>query len=283
MKYLKTLGKLILWLGILAVIGMVAVYFGQNIIKYPGKSFSGTPTDWNSRIAAVQNRGYPAIHAQGGPENLKVRAVWSQSRDGTVPALLWMHGRSEDITDTLSLIGPLAERKLHVLSIEYPGYGDAEGETTEANILAHAEAAFDWLTARDDVAPRRVFVGGSGLGAAAALKLAARKDAGGVVAFGTLPDQALAVSERLKGVPVGFLLRDRFLVEPILSTIPCPVLFVHGTADELVPMSVIEGLAGRVGKSRVMAVEGAAHGNVVGNITRDQWDEISQFVFEGLR
>jgi uncharacterized protein len=283
MKFLKTLGKLLLGLVILGAVAMLVIFLGQNILKYPGKGFSGTPTDWNSRLGAVQNRGYPAIYAPGGTENIQVRALWSQSREGTVPALLWMHGRSEDITDTLSTIGPMAERKFHVLSMEYPGYGDAEGDTTEANILAHAEAAFDYLTARDDVAPRRVYVGGFDLGAAVALKLAARKDAAGVIAFGTLPDMAIGVSSRLKGVPVGFLLRDRFLVEPILTTVPAPVLFVHGTADELVPISDIEGISARLSKSRVMPVEGAGHDNLVAAVTKEQWDDIALFVFEGLR
>jgi pimeloyl-ACP methyl ester carboxylesterase len=282
MKFLKTLGKILIWLLVLAGLLLLLVYLGQGMLMYPGKGISGTPADWNARLGTAQNRGFAAVYAEGGTEGIRVRALWAQSREGTVPALLWMHGRSEDITDPLAALGPMQEAGFHVLSMEYPGFGDAEGETDEATILAHAEAAFDYLWNRDDVAPRRIYVGGTDLGAAVALKLAARKDASGVVAMATLPDMAEAVEDKLKGIPVGFVLRDRFEVEPILPTIPCEVLFVHGTSDELVSISRIDGFAAKVGKARVLRVDAARHGNIIHCLSKDHWQEIATFVFEGM-
>lgn len=281
MKVFKTLGKIVVWLLVLAALLLLLLFLGQGLLMYPGKGISGTPTDWNARLGTAQNRGFAAVYATGGTEGIKVRALWAQSRDGTVPALLWMHGRSEDITDTLSALDPMQKEGFHVLSMEYPGFGDAEGDTNEASILAHAEAAFDYLWNRDDVAPRRVYVGGNDLGAAVALKLAARRDAAGVVAMATLPDMADAVASKFKGAPIGFLLRDRFQVEPILPTIPCPVLFVHGTDDELVPLSRIREFSAKVGKSEVMAVDSARHGNILHCLSKDQWKDIAVFIFEG--
>lgn len=284
MKALKTLLKVLAWLLVLTGLALLGVFLGQRILMYPGAGISGTPTDWNARIGAVQNRGFAAVYAAGGTEGAKARGLWAQARENNVPAVLWFHSRGEDITETLGILGPLQGQGIHVLAMEYPGYGDAEGETSEGNILVHAEAAFDYLWNQDGVvAPRRVFVGGKDLGAAVALRLAARKDVAGVIAFSTLPDMADAVSARLKGFPVGFLLRDRFQVEPILPTISAAVLFVHGTADDLVPAARVEGMAALLPKAKVMTIEGAGHDDLAPTLTRDQWDEIGRFVFEGMK
>jgi hypothetical protein len=283
MKHLRTLFKILAWLLVLALLGLLVIWLAQGMLMYPGKPFSGGSTDFATRIQAVQNRGFAAVHIEAGAPKVRVRGLWSPCKDGTTPALLWMHERGSDITDTLSVLGPMQELKFHVLALEYPGYGDADGETTEAEVMARAEAAFSWLWSREEVAPRRVFVGGIELGAAVALKLAARTEAAGVIAFATLPDMEDGVSEKLKGLPVGFLLKDRYSVEPALAGLTAPVLFVHGSADPLVPGWRIDSIASKVSSSKVLAIGNAGRTDLVQKMSREDWAEVGSFIFEGLK
>lgn len=281
MKYLKTLFKLLAWLLVLALLGLLVVWLAQGMLMYPGRPLSGGGADFATRIQAVQNRGYAAVHIEAGDPKVRLRALWSPFKDQTSPALLWMHDRGSDITDTLSVLGPMQELKFHVLALEYPGYGDAEGETTEAEVMARAAAAFSWLSSREEVAPRRVFVGGIEMGAAVALNLATRTEAAGVIAFATLPDMEDGVREKLGGLPVGFLLRDRYSVEPALAGITAPVLFVHGDADPVVPSWRIDAMAGKVSLSKVLTIAGAGRADLLSRMSKDDWADVGSFVFEG--
>ena len=83
------------------------------------------------------------------------------------------------------------------------------------------------------------FIYGHSLGAAVALDLAAgERDAAGVIAeagFTSLPDM---VADR--NLPVGALLTQRFDALDRARSLSMPSLFIHGTADSVVPSTMSE-------------------------------------------
>src|SRR5438046_2954266 len=86
--------------------------------------------------------------------------------------------------------GPIAP---HSSTVAYPGYGRSGGSPTEAGCYAAADAAFDWLTAAQQVAPEDILLYGTSLGGGVAIDLASRRPHRALVlssTFTSLPDTA---------------------------------------------------------------------------------------------
>jgi alpha-beta hydrolase superfamily lysophospholipase len=277
-KVAKGLGKLIIWLAILLAICMAIFHFGQDFLTFPGRGlYSSSAVEWQSRMSVLSAQGIVPIEF-AAPAGQAVNGIWARGGVGANPAILWIHSRTKTTTEINEDIRPLNAAGFHVFAMEYRGYGKSVGEPSEANLLADAEASVDWMLARDDVAGRRVFVGGVELGANLALQLAARKPVDGVIAVSTLPDLATAVADKIPVVPLGFLLRDRFDVRPALNAVAAPVFFLHGTEDKVVPLPRIEELVARLaGRAQVLEVAGAGNENVIEKGGKDLVEAIENF------
>jgi pimeloyl-ACP methyl ester carboxylesterase len=263
-KYLKGLGKLAVVVLVLAILGAVILYFCQDFIVYPGRSlYRGDSPEWQSRIAFMAGRGFEPIEIEG-KDGVKVKGLRCPSAAGAAPAILWFHARGENITEIASTLDVLAKTGFHVFVMQYRGYGHSFGETSEINVMADAEALFDDVCERDTVIRKRVVVGGAEWGAAVALKLAARRDAAGVLAVATVPDMATAAASTFRWAPWGLLLKDHYEVGPALGGVTCPVLFVHGADDLVVPVEDVERMASKIpARNSIHRVAGAGHERVL--------------------
>ncbi len=153
----------------------------------------------------------------------------------TRPAVVYFHGNAGNITHRRPLVVDLAANgRAHVLIIDYRGFGKSEGTPTEAGLYRDALAAYDWLAARDDVDPARMVVFGRSLGGGVATEVAVQRKPAGLVlesTFTSIADMARIVV----GIPVGWLVVDRFDSIEKAPRIGCPVLHIHGDADEVIP------------------------------------------------
>lgn len=91
--------------------------------------------------------------------------------------IIYFHGNAEDIGlsfDLLSLFGQ--EMRMHVLVIEYPGYGLYKtASTCEQIILEDAEIAYDYLTTICGVNDSDIILFGRSIGTGPTSYLASRK------------------------------------------------------------------------------------------------------------
>jgi pimeloyl-ACP methyl ester carboxylesterase len=71
------------------------------------------------------------------------------------------------------------------------------------------------------------------------------------------------------------LLRDDAASREPLSSISCPTLVIHGTADPMFPIGHGEALAEEIPDARLLALEGAGHG-----VYRGDWDAIAAAILE---
>lgn len=278
MKTLKTLLRILAWLLVLAGILLVILYFAQSVLMYPARNLGGSNTEFLSRLNLVASRGLRSVDIPGPKEGTTIRALWMANSSGTCPAVLWFHGREEDVTEITTVATALRDQGNHVLCMEYPGYGDNRDPLSETEILARADTCFEWLSKHEEVALRSVAVGGYELGGAVAVLVGARKKATAVLALAVLPDMTTAVAGKLKGLPIGFLLKDHFTVEPILGDVPVPILFVHGTADPTVPIEKVDSLKAAARQARVLKIDGAGRSDLQSRLSKDQWDEIGTFL-----
>lgn len=151
----------------------------------------------------------------------------------------WNIGDSAYNTARLRRIG------FSVLAIDYRGFGRSRGAfPSEAQVYEDAQAGWEDLKTRHADAKRR-FVYGHSLGGAVAIDLTARNpDIGGLIgesSFTSIGDLARDI-HGLGLLPLDWLLTQRFDSLAKIGSIAMPMLFLHGSADATVPVSMGERL-----------------------------------------
>lgn len=208
----------------------------------------------------------------------KLHAWYSPAADKNAPVLLYLHGARWNITGSSARIPRWNKMGFSVLAIDYRGFGESTLRApSEASADEDAEAAWTYLT---KLSPNtKHFIFGHSLGGAIASKLALNHpEAKGLILEGTFTSIPDMVRETKWGfLPVGFLVRQRFDTLDRIDHINMPILFAHGTDDDIVPFNMSERLfAAAKAPKRFFRAEGGNHHN----LTANYFDEYSRAVKE---
>ena len=220
-------------LAIVAVIyGCYALllYLGQRGVMYPGRGIKVDPSPPNSSaelsvqsldtgLGAVETWFLPAANPSSG---------------GRSPALIFFHGNGEVIDFLAGQVHELRRIGVHVMLVEYPGYGRSAGSPTEASITAAAVAAYDALARRSDVDPSRIIAFGRSIGGGPACSLSMKRPLAALVLQSSFTSTRPFARKLL--LP-GFLVRDVFDNLAAVRRFSGPILVAHGKRDDIIPFS----------------------------------------------
>jgi uncharacterized protein len=195
----------------------------------------------------------------------RVRFWYLPAAGADAPTVLYLHGARRNLYDNARRIQRLHELGFAVLALDYRGFGRSTPILpSEDSAIEDARLALAELERRQPAAHRRLLYGYS-LGGAVAIALAQRHDAvAGVVveaAFTNIPE----VVQSRRWVPlVGLVVTQRFDSLARIAEVNEPLLFVHGTADRVVPHTMSDRLfeaarAVPLEYKRVVKVDGAPH------------------------
>lgn len=162
--------------------------------------------------------------------------------DGPAPLILYLNGNHENAADFITAL--LADDArlaalagCHFAQFDYPAYGFSEGRPSDASLKRTALAAYDLLSARDDVT--EVIVLGYSIGTGPANYLAANREVSGLILFAPYAD-GYDLFNNILSVFHGPL---RSLVNYDMSSVTCaagirvsPLVFAT-PGDHLVPYS----------------------------------------------
>lgn len=206
---------------------------------------------YQDRLVYFPERALAATPAQAG---LAYEPVRFTSADGVglsgwfIPApearvtLLFCHGNAGNISHRLESIRQFHQLGLNVFIFDYRGYGESEGQPTEAGTYRDVEAAWRYLVETRGLASERIIYFGRSLGAAIAAWLATQHPPRALIvesAFTSAPDFG---AEIYPWLPVRLLARLRYPTREYLKSVKVPVLVVHSRDDEIVPFRHGESL-----------------------------------------
>lgn len=187
-------------------------------------------------------------------DGLRLAGWYIPSRNGAT--IILCHGLGGNRTGMLPQAVLLAEHGYGSLLFDFRAHGESEGEMVT---FGYAEAddvlaAVDYLLARPDVDPQRIGILGGSMGAATAIRAAARsthlKAVVAESAFTSLEDEVASSFRAISGLPafpfapftVAFAQRKTGLrisalrpIDDIPSIAPRSVFLIHGIADDLIP------------------------------------------------
>ena len=248
-------------------------------------------SEWIFRPVRDNWRGYQGLPAGveevwlplPGKEGERLHAWWAPQEDPQAQAVLYLHGARWNLTGSSFRIQRLRDMGFSVLAIDYRGFGQSSGEMpTEKNAYEDARLAWEWFRAKVPQATRRYLYGHS-LGGAVAIDLASRltaEDAAGLIteaALTSVPDVVSA--SRFGWLPVGFLITQRFEALERIPRVVIPKLFLHGTADTVIPHSMGDDLfKAAIEPKRLVKFEGAGHSGIAWSSSEQYRQAIADFV-----
>ena len=243
--------------------------------------FNPVQGEWRGYRGAPE--GVEEVWIPVGTKGEKLHAWWSPQPEKNAPVLLYLHGARWNLTGSVTRIPRWNRMGFSVLAIDYRGFGKsafADGSSpTEQSANEDAEAAWRYLSMRDPSVNTKRFIFGHSLGGSMAMHLALKeKTASGLIlegAFTSIPD--MIKETRWGFLPVSFLVTQRFDNFDRISDVTIPILFAHGTDDNIVPFGMAERLyAASKAPKRFLRVEGGTHHN----LTANYFDEYRRAVAE---
>ena len=209
---------------------------------------------------------------------------WIPAPSADAKTVLYFHGNDGNISVSVDEVTPLRELRHSVFLIDYRGYGESDGPfPSEASVYEDAEAAWKYLVADRRIQPAELYVYGHSLGGAIAIELARHHpEAAGLIVESSFTSiyEMSQLDFRYRMLPVGLLLNQRFESIRKVPELKLPVLFIHGTADDIVPFWMGEELftAAPQPKSFV-PIQGGKHDHDAAGVPVIR-DAVSRFVEE---
>ncbi|PON53117.1 Alpha/beta hydrolase fold [Parasponia andersonii] len=148
--------------------------------------------------------------------------------------LLYSHGNAADLGQMFELFVELSARlRVNLMGYDYSGYGQSSGKPTEYNTYADIDAAYKCLKEQYGVKDEQLILYGQSVGSGPTVDLASR--------IPTLRGVVLH-SPILSGLRVLYPVKRTYWFDIYknidkIGMVKCPVLVIHGTADEVVDWS----------------------------------------------
>lgn len=198
------------------------------------------------------------VHAVDTRYNNTLCALWLRQPHAT-HTMLFSHGNAADIGEMRAHLLDLGHQLgVDVVAYDYSGYGCSSGKPSVRNVKRDALAAMHYVLS-NGVQESKVLVYGQSLGSAAALAIAQEYPRVAGVVLHAAFTSGLRVIRPLHYTPWF----DIFPNIDVVGTIQRPVLIVHGTRDEEVPVEHGRALYEASNKlAEPLFIEGAGHNNI---------------------
>jgi uncharacterized protein len=181
------------------------------------------------------------------------------------PAVAVFNGNAGHRGHRVPLAEALRIHGLHVLLLDYRGYGGNPGSPSEAGLRSDARAAAAYLASRPEVDPRRIVYFGESLGRAVAVGLATEQPPAALVLRSPFSSLRAIGRHHYPFLPIiDPLLRDRWAADEQIGTIQPPLLVLVAEHDRIVPIESSRRLFDLANEPKSwVEVSGAGHNDLV--------------------
>ncbi len=231
---------------------VVLVYFMQGRMLYlaevSGRTLIMTPTDVGMDFQYVSITTTDGVMLHG----------WFIAGQSS-RVLLFFHGNAGNISHRLDSIAQFRELGLSVLIIDYRGYGQSAGRTTERGIYRDADAAWRYLIDDRGIVANDIVIFGRSLGASVASRLASEHQPLALIvesSFTSVPDIA---QDLYPWLPARWLSRLSHATRDYVRDVRCPILIIHSRDDEIIPFRHGEAIFASANEPRTLLTIRGTH------------------------
>ncbi len=236
--------KVLVFVAIIYVVAMLALYFGQRkLIYHPDPTHTLPDT-----LGLAQFRE----EILDTPDGEKI-VTWQAAPQPGQSTLLYFHGNAGTLSGRGGRLQALNDAGLGIMIMSYRGYSGGTGSPSADANARDARQVYDLLRDRG-TAPEEIIVYGESIGAGVATQLAQSVAIGGLVLdspFTSLVDRA---AELYPYFPVRPFITDRYPVAEQIARINAPLLVLHGALDQVIPSRMGEAVFAAAAEPKMLKI-----------------------------
>jgi len=153
---------------------------------------------------------------------------------GRSPLIIYFGGNAEEVSWMLEYKEKISDWSL--LLVNYRGYGMSGGKPGEKALLADALLLYDEFSQRDDIDTANIVVLGRSLGTAIAIHVSAYRSVAGTILASPYASIEDIARISFPVFPVRYLLRHKFNMLKLASSIENPMMTMVACDDAIVPV-----------------------------------------------
>ena len=191
--------------------------------------------------------------------------------------ILYFHGNAGDLSGWQFVAEDFLPSGFGVMIIDYRGFGKSTGTISEKGFYQDAEAAWQFLTTQKQISASNIIIYGRSIGTGVAVHLAVKHPCKGLVLEAPYTSMQKLANEKLPMFFPSLILRFRFNNLSLINQVKCPVIFIHGKTDTLIPSHHSDELF-RVfgGKKKLITIEKGSHNDL------NSYPEYQEFLDESM-
>lgn len=230
-----------------------ALYFFQRrLIYFPDPAYT-TPSE-----AALNGVREITLDTPDGERLIG----WFAAAAPEQPTFLYFHGNAGTLLDRAERVRRFAAQGYGVFMPAYRGYAGSTGEPSEKALIADANLAYDRLLELGTL-PKDIIPYGESLGTGVAVQLAASRPVGALVLDAPYTSLSDVAKTLYPFIPVDRFMTDRFESKRHIASVKAPMLILHGTKDQTIPIAFGKALFDAAPEPKIFApIEGAGHSDI---------------------
>ncbi len=208
--------------------------------------------------------------AVGVPEMKEIRGGsggwYAPPKESNGKVVMVFHGNGSAVYSNHDIFRDLMNAGYGVWSVGYPGYpanSEFLGNPSEKNLVDEAIKQYEHLVISYKTKPENIIFYGTSLGSGVAAQLAAKHKPALLIMdapFNSVLDMG---RKQMPWLPVSLLMKDKFESDKALANLDVPMIWIHGTADRIIPLSQGQKLYdGYSGPKSAHIIEGGQHTNL---------------------
>ncbi len=248
---------------------MILEYSEKGIVFFPDPVLIGTPADYGLEY---EDAWFPAT------DGVKLHGWWVPQPGA--PTLVWFHGNAGNISHRLENVKLLHDEVgVQVFIFDYREYGRSQGRISREGTFLDAAAAYRYASETRGVAPADLVLFGRSLGTSLAVDLAAREPCRCLII-----ESPFTNSSEMARLFAPFLFdwRPRVPYDNLgkIGRVRVPVLVVHGTDDEIIPVEMGRRVfAAANSPKELYAIPGAHHNDTYLVGGKEYFERLKAFIF----
>jgi fermentation-respiration switch protein FrsA (DUF1100 family) len=235
---------------------------GNQLFYFPTRDEPATPATWGLKFESIDFNSADDTPLHGW--FIPAKSKPAKSAKGTV---IFSHGNAGSIGHHLGFSTWLAEAGYNVFMYDYRGFGKSGGSVDRRGMIDDVKAAFAYVRKRSDIDAARLISYGHSLGGAQSVTALGETPVKGLRAI--VIDGAFASYQAMASFIGGqlgaSLVTDELSPKDYVKKLtPVPLLVVHGSRDEVVPVSQGRQLYEAAGEPKTLfEVKSGRHGTAL--------------------
>ncbi|MEM8894280.1 MAG: alpha/beta fold hydrolase [Bacteroidota bacterium] len=185
--------------------------------------------------------------------------------------IVYFHGNRDSLKRWIRLTRNLNRYNYDLLLLEYPEYGKSKAKLSQHEIENLAQSGYEYANQFFD--SDQIVIFGRSIGTGPASLLASNKPSRAVVLETPYYSLSDLLTRYLFLLPRNWLINYQFDNHANLLNLGVPIILLHGTADQIIPIGMADRLAEALGeKANYVVIKGGRHHNL--SDYEEYWDTL---------